>query len=455
MLETHEYKGMWWLAADPEKKLAGTLAVSKGSAELEVLGHLGPGLTPKEDGSIVFDFSEPDIPSRVIGQSATKEDITLEAAPISRFPADISTYDPPWVLVGKAFTADDEIAFDEMIVELSDLDAWTRVSGFTIPRPHPELPEEHLSGLFDIEFKRPTPIEIQLEGGDHASIEFSVGHSGWKPVPTSLTVSQRASVRLRFAERHSLNAVARRIGQLRNFFCLAVGRPVSVLSVTAYQDDYRRPDGNQPLPIKLLWEIPHNAEPPTDARHPTQMAFTLRECPNGISEVMKAWLAMQEQFAPVFNLFFGMRYHPDVFGELRFLAYSQALESYDRRRRKTGSAIDQRLRATLKHCPTVRSNLLKAAGVELDEFLASFADSRNYYTHYTAGPHVNSQATRGALLLVLTIQLQAIIEMVLLHRLGFSNKAIDQIFATRLERYRQIANVKAQASDEDLVVPQE
>lgn len=68
---------------------------------------------------------------------------------------------------------------------------------------------------------------------------------------------------------------------------------------------------------------------------------------------------------------------------------------------------------------------------------------------------MNSQATRGALLLVLTIQLQAIIEMVLLHRLGFSNEAIDQIFATRLERYRQIANVKAQASDEDLVVPQE
>jgi hypothetical protein len=454
MFETHEYKGMWWLAADPDKKLAGTLAVRNGKAELEVLGNLGPGLTPK-DGSIVFDFSEPDTPSRVTGRSAMKEDITLEAAPISRWPADISTYDPPWVLVGKAFAADDEIAFDEVVVELSDLDAWTRVSGFSIPRPDPEVSEARRPGFFDIEFKRPTSIEIPLDDGNAASIEFSVGHSGWKPVPTSVTVSQRASVRLRFGERHSLNALAQHVGQLRNFFCLAVGRPVSVLSVTAYQDDYRRRDGNHLLPIKLLWDIPHNPEPPTDARHPIKMAFTLQECPNGISEVMKAWLAMQEQFAPVFNLFFGMRYHPDVFGELRFLAYSQALESYDHRRRNTDSAIDQRLRATLKQCPTVRSNLLKAAGVELDEFLGSFADSRNYYTHYTSGPRVNSQATRGALLLVLTIQLQAIIEMVLLNRLGFSDQEIDQIFTTRIERYREIANVKAQASDEDLVVPQE
>ena len=225
--------------------------------------------------------------------------------------------------------------------------------------------------------------------------------------------------------------------------------------MTGYQDDYRRPQSDHPIPIKLLWEIPHNPDLPTEVRQPQNMAFTLPECPNGISEVMKAWFGMQEQFAPVFILFFAVRYHPDLYAELRFLPYAQAIESYDRRRRKTGSAINQRLRATVKTCPTVRASLLKAAGVTLEEFLASFEDSRNYYTHYTSGPEENSQATRGALLYVLTVQLQAVIEMVLLHRLGFTDKAIDEIFKTRIERYREIAIVKAQASDEDLVVPQE
>lgn len=143
------------------------------------------------------------------------------------------------------------------------------------------------------------------------------------------------------------------------------------------------------------------------------------------------------------------------FGELKFLAYAQALESYDRRRRRTRSAIDQRLRATLRQCPKVRANLLAAGDVTLDEFLKAFEDSRNFYTHYTAGRKQNSQARRGVLLYVLTVQLQALIEMVLLKHLGFGDAAIDEIFTTRVPRYREIANASAQASDEDLVVPQE
>ncbi|WP_220150652.1 hypothetical protein, partial [Gaiella occulta] len=64
-------------------------------------------------------------------------------------------------------------------------------------------------------------------------------------------------------------------------------------------------------------------------------------------------------------------------------------------------------------------------------------------------------ATRGVLLYVLTAQLQTVIEMVLLRHLAFSDHQIDEIFTTRVQRYREIANARAQASDEDLIVPQE
>lgn len=456
MFSTHEYKGTWWLASDTAKKLPGELTVTRGDAELEVLGHFGGPRLPGPGESVeIADWTKPGDPKRIVGLTAEKDDLTLEGALVDSLPSGISTYEPPWVLVGKAFDEDEDISFDEMVVQISDLDTWTQSSGFSHTQRDPELPDARLGGAFDIQFKRPSAIEIPLDGGEVASIEFSVGHSGWKPVPTSVTVSQTAFFRLRFAERHSLNALAQRVGQLRSFFTLAVGRPVSIISVTAYQDDYRSPRSEQPLPIKVLWEIPHNPDPPSEVRHPIKMAFTLPECPKSISEVMNTWLGMQEQFRPVFDLYFGMRYHRDVFGELRFLAHAQAVESYDRRRRSTGSALDQRLRATLKQCPKVRANLLKAAGVSLNEFLTAFEDSRNYYTHYTSGPKQNPQARRGVLLYVLTVQLQTVIEMALLRRLGFSDDAIDQIFTTRVERYREIANAKAQASDEDLVVPQE
>lgn len=446
---------MWWPADQPDQLRPGTLTVRKGKAELEVLGNFGPGLPGPGEARRVFDFADIGEQRRIVGLTALKENITLEGAHVGSFPGDISTYEPPWVLVGKAFSLKEEIVFDEIVIELSDLDAWTRRSGFTHPKHDGALPQERIGGLFDIEFSKPDSIEIELDGGEHASIEFSVGHSGWKPVPRTVTISQTTHFKLRFAERQSLNAVAQRVGQLRSFFTLAVGRPVSVLSVIAYQHDHVRAETNQPLPIKLMWEIPHNPEPPDDELHPIKMAFTLDELPNGIAEAMKIWFGMQEQFRPVFDLYFGMRYHRDVFGELRFLAHAQAIESYDRRRRSTGSAIDQRLRATLKQCPKVRANLLKAAEVTLDEFLTAFEDSRNYYTHYTSGRQQNAQARRGVLLYVLTVQLQTVIEMVLFRHLGFSEDEIDAIFTTRIQRYREIANAKEQASDADLIVPQE
>jgi hypothetical protein len=35
VVETHEYKGLWWLPSHETEKLSGTLTVSKGEAALE------------------------------------------------------------------------------------------------------------------------------------------------------------------------------------------------------------------------------------------------------------------------------------------------------------------------------------------------------------------------------------------------------------------------------------
>jgi hypothetical protein len=50
------------------------------------------------------------------------------------------------------------------------------------------------------------------------------------------------------------------------------------------------------------------------------------------------------------------------------------------------------MRAVLKKCPTVSSKLVKAAGIELDDFATSFKDSRDFYTHYNprAGAEIRS-----------------------------------------------------------------
>jgi ApeA N-terminal domain 1 len=130
---------------------------------------------------------------------------------------------------------------------------------------------------------------------------------------------------LRFAKRAGLRTIFKRVSEIRNFLSLAVGRPVSVLSVIGYQDDYARGQTTFPRPIEIYWQIPNNPEPPTKSRHFTEMLFTLEEARPEMSTVMKRWFQKQARLEPVFNLFFGTLYHPSLYLEVKFLAYAQAI----------------------------------------------------------------------------------------------------------------------------------
>ena len=455
MIEAREFEGYWWRPEDEAKKLCGRLLVTRGEAELRLLGNFGYELISESATQKVVNPVRLDEPRRLVGESAAREKITLEGQSIGG-PGDVSAYSFPWTLVGKAFGADEVIAFDEIIVRLSDLDTWAGSSGFTIPQFDLDASSGGFWHMYDIRFSRPESIEISLDGGERASIEFGASHSGWTKVPTSVTVTQDTAFRLRFAEPHTLHEVARRVGQLRHFLCLAVGRPVSVLSVTGYQDDHRdhRDErSGDPLPIELFWGIPHNQDPPTEKRHPPMMPFTLERAPNGIDAVMKTWFAMRDRYGPVFNLYFGVRYHPDLFLDLRFLAYAQAIETFHRRQGSRGCTLEQRIRSILDECATISERVVKGSGQTREDFATTFRDTRDYYTHYN--PRRGSKAVRGVALLVLTLQLQTLIEALFFRELGFSCEEIDAIFTVPTPRYREIENAQAQASDEDATVPLE
>jgi hypothetical protein len=157
---------------------------------------------------------------------------------------------------------------------------------------------------------------------------------------------------------------------------------------------------------------------------------------------------------PVFILFFSTRQHPDLYRETRFLTYAQAIEAYDRLTRdKPNASLSQRMRAALATAPTVRKKLLEAAGASLDDFVVAFQDTRDFYTHYN--PRPKSQALRDARLFVMVVVIQAVIEMLLLRRLGFTDAEVDAIFTQRTERYREVKNFKDQITDEDLIVPED
>jgi len=75
-------------------------------------------------------------------------------------------------------------------------------------------------------------------------------------------------------------------------------------------------------------------------------------------------------------------------------------------------------------------------GPDIDAFVADFKNARNYYTHYD--PDLEKKAAHGNELFLLTVQLQAILEMSLLRQLGFPCRAIEEI----LERGRRFAQIE-------------
>lgn len=452
MIETHTFRGHWWLPTNEERKLSGTLTVTKGDAQLELLDNFGRRLISKSDKEEVFSLSLGEQP-RILGVSTDGKAITLEghqaASANEHWPGiPTSTYLREVVLIGAHFDADEEIGFDEISITASDLNAWTEISGFSGKTGMREHEKGYL--IFekvDLSYQAPDDIEIPLARGEQAFIRFNAPSEGIGRGTDHVSIRQEAALHLRFAKRTSLGQVFDRVGHLRNFLSLAIGRPVAILSATGYQDDFVREKSETHIPIRLLWQIPHNPDPPTGSREPREMLFTLPAATPDIAQVMRRWFAKQERLEPVFNLFFGSRYHPDLFLDIRFLLHAQAIETYDyRRKRKPGRKdLVARIADVMDGCKTVSKRIVGATLTEREDFIQAVKTSRNFYTHYN--PKLEKKAARSTALLLLYLQLQAIIEMSLLRELGFPARAIHEIF-NRVDRYREIEHFKSLLAEE-------
>lgn len=453
MLEKHEFKGIWSLPDPEAENLTGTLTVDRGKADLELIGDFGHELLSETSREKAYSLDPAD-QLRVLGSSTDGKDITLEKVEARNYLVSmpglpVAHYTAQAILVGKHFAEGDPIAFDEISIRASDLNAWTRVSGFDVHHDFEKLDgTEFLTFTgFAIDYKVPDDIEIQLARGERAFIRYGAKNKGLVGGTGHVDVTQEAAIHFRFPRPAGLDQVFRRVSEIRNFLSLAVGRPVSILSVSGYLDDYAEASGTR-RPIELLWQVPHNPDPPERSRGSREMLFSLPEASPDISSVMKKWLARQSRLRPVFNLFFGVLYHPDLYLEVRFLTFAQAIETYDHRRRPRAGTIhlSRRVRDVLSLSRTVSKRIVGPDEEHLDVFIKGLVDSRNYYTHYD--PKLDGKVAEGVSLYLLTLQLRAVIEMVLLRELGFPARSIDAILE-RGRRYEEIQHFKAMVAKEE------
>jgi hypothetical protein len=162
---------------------------------------------------------------------------------------------------------------------------------------------------------------------------------------------------------------------------------------------------------------------------------------------MRSWFARQRRLKPVFNLFFGTRYHPDLPLDVRFLLIAQAVETYDylRPRKPAQKTLAKHVEGALDRCRTVSKRIVGTKPGDRQAFIDLFKNTRNYYTHYN--PKREKKAAHGAALLLLLRQLQAVIEMSLLRELGFGCRSIAHTLA-RARRFQEIDHFKRIVAEE-------
>lgn len=444
----HEYRGFWWPADDPSHQLPGTLTVDKGKATLDLIGDFGRQLISSSPREKAYSWDAEPKP-RLLGTSVDGKDITVEGAwetnSSVHFPGLPTTiHCARAVLVGGHFASDEETRFDEIAISASDLNTWSSVSGFKTSIETEDINEQGHQGFVGAEarYVAPEEVSIPLGRGEEIALGFTFRGEGLPRPRDRVELRQEAAVHWRFPRPVDLPSVFKKVSQIRDFLSLAVGRPVSITSVVGFKPMEDEESAESRRPVELLWQIPHNPEPPKKAREPWEMLFTLAEIPDA-SKVLRRWMARQDRLEPVFNLYFGTLYHPDLYLEVRFLSLAQALETYDfRRRRKPGKkTLAERTHDVLAQCRTVTRRIV---GPDRDRFVDDFKYTRNYYTHYN--PRLKAKAASGAALLLLTLQLQVVLELSFLRQLGFPCKSIEEVLE-RARRFEQIELIRSQVTE--------
>ena len=283
MFETREFRGWWWLPAQTENQLPGTLVVTRGEAELDLTGHFGHAVLAETDHEMVMSGHLAEQP-RILGIDRNGKEVTSDghqSASYSEHSAGvtISKYTRRITLVGKHFQAGEEIEFDEIAIRASDLTAWTQTRVIETKAKTRKRKRGHVWGDVSARSKTLPDIEITLARGERAFIRFGAKFKGldiWGRGSEHAELTQDTAFHLRFGRARDLDYIFDRVGDLRNFLSLAVGRPVAILEVTGYRDDSADERTKLPIPSRSSGAFRTTQIPPKSRETLTRCSLRFR-----------------------------------------------------------------------------------------------------------------------------------------------------------------------------------
>ncbi|NET28124.1 MAG: hypothetical protein F6K01_22965 [Okeania sp. SIO1I7] len=260
-------------------------------------------------------------------------------------------------MIGRHFTSRDKILFHKANVQYSYLSDWSELPKI---KREKDFQDNNNNKFKELRFVYTVPENIEVEIEKYG--KFSVIYQFFEPNKLeSIDFKQYASLIIKPNEKLSVKDFdSKFIRPLNNFLTFATDRANSITKLEFYSYDgdvnvdiENTPYKKEQFPIEAIYNTYYPERKEQDRllfQH--EMLFSISDIDN-LPSTLERWFDSWEKLASIFNLFFSIRYKPDIYLENKFLNLVQAAESDHRRRRtdKTNLPDDesenQRLNAVL------------------------------------------------------------------------------------------------------------
>lgn len=461
MIEKFEYKGLWFLPSNPQRKVHGILKYDyeKNINVLELIGSF-------------YDYSNHDGEDIILGVTTEGDEITLAECQFkssSGIPRDESDKSPisiedrlptlnfiiTYILKGQHIITKDDLQFQKIYVEIFNFDEWVGISGL-------ETNNDYANSIKTIYYKTPDPINIKINDDFDMKIQFNSNHPMRFRFNNELKLSQRTIFSFHAKKYTTIHEFTYLLRKFNNFLSTSLQKPVRIQSMELYSDKFietigandkieKAIDGYQIINPELKFE---------EKKQDWEMFFTYNDIKNDFETIIQKWFANYEKFEEPFNLVLSQYYISEYFLEGLFINVAQAAESFHRRlelvddtpKIEQDKTFNDRRNIILENTPEELKNWVKSqitkpkhfyvtrlkyllkefSNSELDKmigdhskFVKDVAISRNYYTHYNRDQEKG--AAHGVDLIFLYEKLRLLLLCSFLIESGFKKPLLEKL----------------------------
>jgi hypothetical protein len=203
-----------------------------------------------------------------------------------------------YVLLGHHFNSVDEVQFNKVAIRFSNIEDWTRMSGFSIART---FDEESQSQRYTAEYSFPE-LQVAETADREISTYFELNQT--QNGINEIILRQNTYINISFSELRSLDdIVSMDIFYLQNFFGLALGVPVYPIEINGYNDGVTRSVREHEFPEKIQIFYANKDYTEGTKIRPFDVLFHLNDVVDNLAIYIGNWFSRYEIIKPSVDLY--------------------------------------------------------------------------------------------------------------------------------------------------------